>query len=112
MSPRDKLALGMSLFVIFFVIAFMVFPASAYHEYFADLKRRKRGHIIKALIAGVFVLSLPYFYDQLIGLDSKALSVLLQVTMGACVYFLLIDVAWFIYKNFGPPAQRPRRARR
>ena len=27
MSPQDKLALGMSLFVIFFVIAFMVFPA-------------------------------------------------------------------------------------
>ena len=112
MSPQDKLALGMSLFVIFFVIGFLVFPASAYHEYFADLKRRKRGRIIKALLIGVFILSLPYFYDELIGLDSKALSVLLQVTMGACAYFLLIDVAWFIYKNFGPPSHRPRRARR
>jgi hypothetical protein len=48
----------------------------------------------------------------LIGLDSKALSVLLQLTMGACVYVLLIDVAWFVYKNFGPPSQRPRRARK
>jgi O-antigen/teichoic acid export membrane protein len=112
MSPQDKLALGMSLFVVFFVIALMAFPASAYRDYFADLKRRKRGGIIKALLTGVFVLALPYFYDELIGLDSKALSVLLQVTMGACAYILLIDVAWFIYRNFGPPSQRPRRARR
>ena len=112
MSPQDKLALGMSLFVLFFVIAFMVFPASAYRDYFADLKRRKRGPFIKALLTGVFVLSLPYFYDELIGLDSKAVSVLVQVTMGACVYLLLIDVAWFVYKNFGPPSHRQRRARR
>jgi hypothetical protein len=112
MSPQDKLALGMSLFVIFFVIAFMVFPASAYHDYFADLKRRKRGGIIKALLTGVFVLSLPYFYDELIGLDSKAVSVVLQMTMGACVYLLLIDVAWFVFKNFGPPSQRPRQIRK
>jgi hypothetical protein len=112
MSPQEKLALGMSLFVILFVIAFMVFPASAYHEYFADLKRRKRGGIIKALLSGVFLLSLPYFSDELIGLDSKAVSVLVQVTMGACVYIVLIDVAWFVYKNFGPPSQRPRHTRR
>jgi hypothetical protein len=112
MSPQDKLALGMSLFAIFFVIAFMVFPASAYQDYFADLKRRKRGGIIKALLAGLFVLSLPYFYDELIGLDSKTLSAVLHLTMGACVYILLIDVAWFVYKNFGPPSQRSRRARR
>lgn len=112
MSPQEKLALGMSLFVIFFVIAFMVFPASAHREYFADLKRRKRGGIIKALLCGVFLLSLPYFYDELIGLDSKAVSVVLQVAMGACVYIVLIDVAWLVYKNFGPPSQRPRRARR
>ena len=68
--------------------------------------------LLKALLTGVFALSLPYFYDELIGLDSKALSVLLQVAMGACAYILLIDVAWFVYKNFGPPSQRPRRARR
>src|SRR5260370_40569357 len=110
MSPQAKLALGMSLFVVFFVIALMVFPESAYRDYFADLRRRKRGGIVKALLTGVFVLSLPYFYDELIGLDSKALSGLLQVTLGACAYILLIDVAWFVYKNFGPPSQRPRRA--
>jgi hypothetical protein len=109
MSPQEKLALGMSLFVIFFVIAFMVFPARAY---FADLKRRKRGGIIKSLLTGFSLLSLPYFYDELIGLDSKALSVVVQVMMGACVYIVLIDVAWFAYKNFVPPSQRPRRVRR
>ncbi len=112
MSPQDKLTLWMSLFVILFVVAFMFFPASAYQHYFADLKRRKRGGIIKVMLAGVFVLSLPYLYDELIGLDSKALSVLLQVTMGACAYIVLIDVAWFVYKNFGPPSRRTRRARR
>lgn len=112
MSPQDKLRLGMSLFVIFFVIAFTVFPASTYKEYFADLKRRKRGGIIKALVVGVFILSLPYFYNELIGLDNKALSISLQVMMGVCVYIVLIDVAWFVYKNFGPPSQRSQRSRR
>ena len=112
MSAQEKLAFGMSLFVLLFVIAFMVFPASAYRDYFADLQRRRRGGIIKALIAGVFALSLPYFYDELVGLDSRALSVLLQVTMGACAYILLLDVGWFVYKNFGPPSQRRRQIRK
>jgi O-antigen/teichoic acid export membrane protein len=112
MSPQDKLAIGMSLFVLFFVIAFMVFPASAYRDYFTDLKRRKRGVFVKALLIGVFALSLPYFYDELIGLDSKALSTLLQVTMGVCVYIVLLDVAWFVYKKSGPPSQRRREARK
>lgn len=112
MSAQDKLAVGLSLFALFFVIAFLVFPASGYRDYFADLKRRKRGGIIKALLAGVFALSLPYFYDELIGLDSKAISMLLQVAMGACAYILLLDVAWFVYKNFGPPSQRRRRIRK
>ncbi len=85
MSPQDKLALGMSLFVIFFVIAFMVFPASAYHDYFADLKRRKRSGIIKALLTGVLVFSQPDLYDEFIGLDIKSVSVVVEVTMGACV---------------------------
>jgi len=25
---------------------------------------------------------------------------------------VLIDGAWFVYKNFGPPSQRPRRVRK
>lgn len=108
MSAQDKLAVGLSLFVLFFVIAFMAFPAQAYRDYFADLKRRKRGSIIKVLLAGVFALSLPYFYDELVGLDSRPLSLILQVTMGACVYIVLLDVAWFVYKNFGPPSRQRR----
>jgi len=101
----------MSLFVILFVVAFLVFPASAYREYFANLRVRKRGGIIKTLLGAVYVLALPYCYDELIGLDSRALSVLLQVTIGACTYVLLIDVACFVYRNFGPPSQRARRMR-
>lgn len=111
MSPNDKLALAMSLFVIFFVGAFLVVPASAYHEYFADLRRRKRGALIKALLGCAYVLALPYFYDQLIGFNSRVLSVLLNASIGACAYTLLIDVAWFAYRHFGPPSQRPRRAK-
>ena len=110
MSPQDKLALGMSLFVVFFLIALLVFPASAYRDYFEDLRRRKRGGVIKTLLAVLYALSLPYFYDELVGLDSKTLSMSLQVVMGACAYVLLLDAVWFVYKNFGPPAQRARRA--
>ena len=112
MSPQVKLALGTSLFVIFFVIALMALPSRAYQGYFADLKRRKHGGVVKAFAGGVFLLSLPYFYDELIGLDSKVLSVTLQVMMSACVYVVVIDVARFVYKNFGTPSQRPRRGRR
>jgi hypothetical protein len=105
MSPQDKLALGMSLFVVFFMVAFLVFPARAYREYFDDVRRRKRGSLVKVLLAVLYALSLPYFYDELVGLDSKTLSLLLQCAIGACAYGLLIDVAWFVYKNYGPPAQ-------
>jgi len=112
MSAQEKLALGLSLFVALFVIAFLIVPASAYHEYFADLKRRKRGRIVKTLLAGVFALSLPYFYDELVGFDSPRVSVILEVTVGACAYLVLIDVAWFIYQHIVPPAGRSRGSRR
>ena len=112
MTPQDKLAIGMAGFVVFFVVAFLVIPASVYQRYFADLKRRKRHRVVKPLLIGVFLLSLPYFYDQLVGLDSKALSNLLNIAIGACAYLVLIDVAWFAYKNYGPPSQRLRRSRK
>ena len=112
MTAQNKLAFGMSLFVVFFLVAFLVFPAGAYREYFEDLRHRKRGGIIKTLLAVLYALSVPYFYDELVGLDSKTLSTSLQVAIGACAYVLLIDVAWFVYKNFGPPAQRPSRPRK
>lgn len=112
MTSQDKLAIGLTLFAVFFVSAFLLIPASAYRDYFADLKRRKRGGIVRALIAVVFALALPYFYDELIGLDSHAMSLSLQLAMGACVYLLLFDVAYFAYKNLGPPARRRRQKRR
>ena len=112
MTAQDKLAFGMIGFLAFFVVAFLVIPPSVYQRYFADLERRKRSRIVKPLLTGVFVLSLPYFYDQLVGLDSKALSDLLELAIGACAYLVLIDVAWFAYKNYGPPSQRPKRARK
>jgi putative effector of murein hydrolase len=106
MSPQEKLALGMSLFVLFFVLAFLVVPASAYQAYFNELRRGKRSGLIKLLTGAVFALSFPYFYDQLVGFDSRALSLALQVLIGACAYFILIDVAWFIFKNHRPSARR------
>ncbi len=108
MSPKDKLALGMSLFVIFFLGALLLIPASAYVEYFADLKRRNRVGVSKLMLAGVYVLAPLYAYDELIGLDTPALRLLLHVAIGACAYGMLIDIAWFAYKNFGPPSRRPR----
>ena len=103
MTAQEKLA--------FFVVAFLGVPPSVYQRYFADLKRRGRGRIVKPLLIGVFLLALPYFYDQLVGLDSKTLSNLLGVAIGACAYLVLIDVAWFAYKNYGPPSQRPKLTR-
>lgn len=111
MTPQDKLALGMALFLVFFVLAFLVVPPAVYQRYFADLRGRKKSRVIKALAAAVFLLALPYFYDQLVGLDSKALSNFLALAMSACAYLVLIDIVWFVYKNYGPPSQRAKRIR-
>jgi hypothetical protein len=108
-TAQDKLAIGMIIFLVFFVLAFLVISPNVYRLYFIDLQRRGKQRLVKPLIGCVFLLSLPYFYDQLVGLDSPLLSRLLGIVMGACAYFLLIDVAWFAYQNYGPPSQRPRR---
>ena len=63
MTAQEKLAFGMIGFFAFFVVAFLVIPPSVYQRYFADLKRRGRGRIVKPLLIGVFLLALPYFYD-------------------------------------------------
>jgi hypothetical protein len=112
MTAQDKLALGMILFIGFFVVGFLAIPQTLYRRYYAELERHKRGRLVKQLVIGVFVLSLPYFYDQLVGLDSKALSTLLGLTIGTFAYLVLIDVAWFAYKNYGPPSQRPKPTRK
>lgn len=112
MTAQEKLAFGMIAFLIIFMVGLFVIPPSIYQRYLADLERRKRRRFVKPLLAVVFLLSVPYFYDQLIGWDSRALSELLGFTIGACAYLVLIDVAWWVYKNCGPPSQRPRRARK
>ena len=45
MAPKDKLALAMSLFVIFFLLASLLIPWKGYVDYVADLKRRKRAGV-------------------------------------------------------------------
>jgi O-antigen/teichoic acid export membrane protein len=110
MTAQEKLAFGMSAFVALFVLAFLVIPGSVYQRYFADLKRRKRERLVKPLLAIVALLSLPYFYDELVGFDRGRLSDLLGFVIGACAYLVLIDVAWFAYKNYGPPSHRRKHA--
>jgi amino acid transporter len=109
-TSQDKLAVGMIIFLVFFVLAFLVVPPSVYRQYFSDLERRRKQRLVKPLIGCIFLLSLPYFYDQLVGLDNPWISRLLGIVMGACAYFILIDVAWFAYQNYGPPSQRPGRS--
>lgn len=109
MTAQDKLGVGMIIFLVFFVLAFLVISPNVYRQYFVDLKRRRKQRLVKPLIGCVFLLSLPYFYDQLVGLDNQLLSRLLNIAMGVCAYFILIDVAWFAYQNYGPPSQRAGR---
>ena len=109
MTAQDKLGIGMIIFLVFFVLAFLVISPNVYRQYFVDLKRRRKQRLVKPLIGCVFLLSLPYFYDQLVGLDNQLLSRLLNIAMGVCAYFILIDVAWFAYQNYGPPSHRARR---
>jgi hypothetical protein len=106
MLPQDKLALGMVVFVAIFAIALLFCPRSLYERYYADLKRRRHGLVIKTLIIGIFVLALPYFYDQLVGFEDKGVSRLLSVLVGGSAYLILIDVALFAYRNLVPPARR------
>lgn len=108
MTSQDRLGIGMIIFLVFFVLAFLVIPPSVYRRYFLDLERRGKHRLVKPLIGGLFLLALPYFYDQLVGLDNRLISKLLSVAMGACAYFILIDVAWFAYQNYGPPSQRSK----
>ncbi len=109
MSPHDKLGLGLSLFVALFVLAFLGISGSTFRRYLVDLQRRKRGRLVKALIGGVFVLALPYFYDQLVGWHSALLSGGLTLIIGVAATGVLIDVAWFAYQAQGTAGGRRRR---
>jgi hypothetical protein len=109
MSAQDKLGLGMLMFLVFFVIAFLLVPREVYQEYLASLKVRARGRIVAALAIGVFALSLPYFYETLVGFDNRGIAVLVQILIGAAAYFVLIDVTHFAYKTYWQPALTKRR---
>jgi hypothetical protein len=109
MSAQDKLGLGMLMFLVFFVIAFLLVPREVYQEYLASLKVRARGRIVAALAIGVFALSLPYFYETLVGFDNRGIALLVQILIGAAAYFVLIDVTHFAYKTYWQPALTKRR---
>jgi len=109
MSAQDKLGLGMLMFLAFFVIAFLLIPRQVYQEYFASLKARSRGRIVVVLGVAVFALSLPYFYEALVGFDNRGIALLVQILIGAAAYFVLIDVTHFAYKTYWQPALAKRR---
>jgi hypothetical protein len=111
MSAQDKLGLGMLMFLVFFVIAFLLVPREVYQEYLAGLKVRARGRIVAALAVGVFALSLPYFYETLVGFENRGIALLVQILIGAAAYFVLIDVTHFAYKTYWQPALAKRRRR-
>ena len=109
MSAQDKLGLGMLMFLVFFVIAFLLIPPRIYQEYLSSLKTRSRGRIVAALGGCVFALSLPYFYETLVGFDNRGIALLVQISIGAAAYFVLIDVTHFAYKTYWRPALVKRR---
>lgn len=104
MSAQDKLGIGVLVFLVFFVIAFLLLPRAVYQEYFANLRSRGRGRLISALILGVFALALPYFYELLVGFDNRGAARLIEILIGAGAYFVLIDAACFAYKTYWAPA--------
>jgi hypothetical protein len=97
MSPHDRLGLGLGLFVALFVLAFLGISGNTFRHYFEKLERRKCGFLVKALIGGVFLLAVPYFYDQLVGWHSALLSDSLTLVIAVAATGVLIDVAWFAY---------------
>ena len=109
MSAQDKLGIGMMMFLVFFVIAFLLIPRQVYQEYLSSLRTRSRGRIVAALGVGVFALSLPYFYETLVGFDNRGIALLVQILIGAAAYFVLIDVTHFAYKTYWVPALVKRR---
>jgi hypothetical protein len=109
MSAQDKLGIGMLTFLVFFLIAFLLLPREVYQKYFANLKSRGRSRMVGALAAVVFALSLPYFYELLVGFDNRGAARVLQLLIGAAAYLVLIDAAVFAYKNYWIPSFEKRR---
>ena len=108
----DKVGLGLGVFMGFFLVFLFAFPRSAYARYYHDLERRKLGNVVKKLVIGVFALSIPYFYDVLLGFNNDGFSVILELAIGLCAILVLADVAWFLYQNYGPPTDPRNKAHR
>ena len=108
MTAIDKIGVGMGIFTGVFMVVTIVFPKRAFARYYRDLRARKRDTMVKQLVMVVSVLSVPYFYDILVGLKSEFLSLLIELLIGLAAILVLADVVWYIYKTYGPPSQ-PRR---
>ena len=106
MSAQDKLAVGLTLFTVIFLAALLLVPRSIFDGYRADVRRRKRERALGVVMLIVLALCLPYFYDQLVGLDDHRLSMILEWVIGSCAYLVVIDVAGFLYRHFGQPSRR------
>lgn len=111
MSMIDKIGIGMGIFFGVFMVFFLGVSRNAFELYYSDVARRKLGRVVRLLVTVVFALAFPYFYDVLVGFDNEGLSTLLELGIGFCAVLVLADVAWFLYKNYGPPTD-PRRRRR
>ena len=112
MSAQDKLGLGMLMFLVFFVIAFLLVPREVYQKYRSQVQSRNRRRVVSALAISVFVLAVPYFYEVLVGFDNRGTALGLQLLISAAAYGVLLDVAHFAYKNYWAPALAKRRGRR
>ena len=108
MSMIDQIGIGMGVFFGVFMVFFIGVPRDVFEHYYADVARRKLQKAVKGLVTAVFALCVPYFYDVLIGFPNEGASNLLQFSIGFCAVLVLADVAWFLYKNYGPPTD-PRR---
>ena len=108
MSLIDQSGIGMGVFFGVFMVFFIGVPRDVFEHYYADVARRKLQKAVKGLVTVVFALCVPYFYDVLVGFINESMSNLLQFGIGFCALLVLADVAWFLYKNYGPPTD-PRR---
>lgn len=108
MSVMDQIGISLGVFIGIFSVFILAFNKSHFNAYYADLQRRGVGRALLLLMKAVFVLSIPFFYDMTKGFNNAAVSLLLEMAIGVCAAIILADVAWYIYKTFGPGSRPPR----
>lgn len=111
MTAQDKLGLGMLLFLVFFVVAFLLVPREVYQKYRSSVRSRSRRRVVGLLSTSVFALAVPYFYDVLVGFDNRSIAFGLQLLISIAAYGVLLDIAHFAYRNYWAPALAKRRQR-